>query len=403
MLFWMILKVALKSLAANKLRSILAMLGIIIGVGAVISMLAIGSGAKQQILSRVTAMGSNLLTIRPGQRGTMGVMSGTQQNLTVDDALAITKEVSGIRQVAPAVGSSVQVKHMARNSRTSCTGTTVTYIPMRSFELDKGAIFTEADVDAHARVAIIGPVTAENLFDPSENPIDQMVKVKDINFRVVGVLKAKGDQGWFNPDDQIIIPLTTAMRQLFGLDYVREINVQINDDANLDDVQASILAVLRRRHRIQPGMPDDVNIRSQAEFIAMFTESNRVFTMLLGSIAGISLLVGGIGIMNIMLVSVTERTREIGIRKAIGAKDRDILRQFLIEALIMSAVGGLLGVAVGVGGANVIGKFSPFPTLLQPNSIILAMSFSAAVGIFFGYYPARRAAFLDPIDALRYE
>ncbi len=403
MLFWMILKVALKSLAANKLRSVLAMLGIIIGVGAVISMLAIGSGAKQQILSRITAMGSNLLTIRPGQRGTMGVMSGTQQNLTVEDAQAIVKEVPGIRQVAPAVGGSAQVKHLNKNSRTSTTGTTVTYFPMRSFEIEKGSAFTETDVDAHARVAVIGPVTAENLFEPAENPVGQTIKVNGMNFRVVGILKAKGDQGWFNPDDQIIIPLTTAMKQLFGLEYVREINIQVKDDANLDEVQNSIMAVMRRRHRIQPGMPDDINIRSQAEFISAFTESNRVFTVLLGSIAGISLLVGGIGIMNIMLVSVTERTREIGIRKAIGAKDRDILRQFLIEALIMSGVGGLLGVAVGVGGANLIGRFSPFPTLLQTNSILLAMGFSAAVGVFFGWYPARRAAALDPIDALRYE
>ena len=403
MLFWMIIKVALKSLAANKLRSILAMLGIIIGVGAVIAMLAIGAGAKQQILSGITAMGSNLLTVRPGQRGTMGVMSGTQQNLVVDDAQELVKEVAGIRQVAPVVGSSAQVKHLNHNTRTSVTGTTVTYFPMRTFEVDKGQAFTEADVDAHARVAVIGPVTAASLFDPAENPIGQMIKVKGINFRVVGILKAKGDQGWFNPDDQVLIPLTTAMKQVFGLDYVREINIQINDNADLQKVQDSILSVLRRRHRIQPGMPDDVNIRSQAEFLAMFTESNRVFTILLGSIAGISLLVGGIGIMNIMLVSVTERTREIGIRKAIGAKDRDILRQFLIEAIIMSAVGGVLGAALGVGSADVIGRLSPFATLIQPNSILLAMTFSGAVGVFFGYYPARRAAALDPIESLRYE
>ena len=403
MLLWMILKVALRSLAANKLRSILAMLGVIIGVGAVIAMLAIGAGARQQILSRLTALGTNLLTIRPGQRGFMGVMSGTQQNLTVDDALAIVREVEGVKQVAPAVGSSVQVKYMSRNTRTMVTGTTVTYLPMRSFEIDAGEAFTEAMVDGSARVAVLGPQTATDLFGV-EDPVGKTIKIRGINFRVLGVLKPKGDQGWFNPDDQVIIPLTTAMKQLFGVDYVREINVQVNEDADISRVQNDILALLRRRHRIQEGMPDDVNIRNQAEMLAAFTESSRTFTVLLGSIAGISLLVGGIGIMNIMLVSVTERTREIGIRKAIGARDRDILRQFLIEALIMSGVGGLLGVALGVGGARVIGSLSnQFPTLVQVESVALALAFSAAVGVFFGYYPAWRAARLDPIEALRYE
>jgi putative ABC transport system permease protein len=402
MLFWMTLKVALKSLAANKLRSILAMLGIIIGVGAVISMLAIGAGAKKQIMDRFTAMGTNLLVVRPGQRGSMGVTSGMHQNLTVDDAAAIVAEVAGVRQVAPVVSGSAQLKYYANNTRANVMGTVVTYFPIRNFEIEQGQAFTEADVDGRARVAVLGPVTAENLFG-AINPIGQTIKLNGINFRVSGVLKAKGDQGWFNPDDQVIIPLTTAMKQVFGLDSLREINVQAQEGADLDRIQADLLALMRLRHRVAPGMPDDVNVRNQAEFLSMADQTARTFTVLLGSIAGISLLVGGIGIMNIMLVTVTERTREIGIRKAIGAKDRDILRQFLIEALVMSIFGGLLGVAAGVWAADAVGQYTDFATLVQPESIVLALGFSAGVGIFFGFYPAYRAAKLDPIEALRYE
>jgi putative ABC transport system permease protein len=401
-IFWMILKVALKSLMANKLRSILAMLGIIIGVGAVIAMLAIGAGTQQSVMSRISAMGTNLLVVRPSQRGTGGVMSGTQQNMTLDDATALLTQVKGIRAVAPVVSGSGQLKYFGKNARATVMGTSITYMPIRAFEIERGEMFTEQDVERSARVAAIGPVTAENLFGASD-PVGQTMKVNGINFRVVGLIKSKGDQGYFNPDDQLIVPYTTAMKQLFGVDYLREIDVQAEEDADLTKLQADMLAVLRKRHRLQPGTPDDVNIRNQADLLETANEVSKKFTVLLGAIAGISLLVGGIGIMNIMLVTVTERTREIGIRKAIGAKDRDILNQFLIEALVMSALGGLIGIGTGVGSAEILGRFTDFATIVKPYSIALAFGFSALVGIFFGYYPATRAAKLDPIECLRYE
>ncbi len=401
MYFWLIVKVALKSLAANKLRSILAVLGIIIGVGAVISMLALGAGARQRVLKQFTAMGTNLLVLRPGQRGTGGVMSGTQQNLTLEDAQAILA-VPGVAQIAPVVNGNAQVKYLGHNSRTSVLGTAVTYLPIRDFQVERGESFNDADVDRMARVALIGPVTAENLFG-AQDPLDQQIKLNGINFRVIGVLKSKGDQGWFNPDDQVLVPYSTAMKQIFGLEYLREIDVSAAEGTNLTDLQNRLTELLRKRHRLQPGMPDDVNIRNQADLLDQAEGASRTFTVLLGGIAGISLLVGGIGIMNIMLVTVTERTREIGIRKAIGAKDRDILRQFLLEALIMSGLGGMMGVLMGIGGARLLPMFTEFTTVVQTSSILLSLGFSAGVGVFFGYYPALRASRLDPIEALRYE
>ena len=326
MFFWMIVKSALSSLAANKVRSILAMLGIIFGVGAVISMLAIGAGAQRIIEERFAAMGTNLLVIRPTQRGTAGVMSGTQQNLTLEDAQALLKEVPGIGMVAPVVNGNFTLKYLNHNSRVSVSATSSTYLAIRNFEIDKGRTFTEAEAEGLGRVVVIGPTTAEDLM-PGEDPIDKVIKVKGVNFRVVGVLKAKGDQGYFNPDDQAIIPYTTGMKQVLGVEYLREIDVAAADPDKLTEVQEAVTAVLRRRHRIQDGAEDDFTIRNQTEILASITESRRTFSILLGSTGGISLLVGGIGIMNIMLVSVTERTREIGVRKAIGAKDRDILRQ----------------------------------------------------------------------------
>jgi putative ABC transport system permease protein len=402
MLLFTVLKVALRSLVSSKLRSFLAVLGIIIGVGAVISMLALGAGAQQQVLKRITAMGTNLLIVRPGARGTGGVMSGTQQNLTIEDAQALLHEVPGISAVAPVVGGSAQVKYMNKNARANVIGTAPTYFAARSFEVEFGRCFTELEAERIARVAVLGPVTAENLFGASD-AVGETIKLNGINFLVVGVLKSKGDQGFFNPDDQVLLPYTTAMKQLFGLDYLREIDVLGADGADLSAVQAQATALLRKRHRLQPEAADDVNIRNQAEMLETMSNVSQTFTILLGSIAGISLLVGGIGIMNIMLVTVTERTREIGVRKAIGAKDRDILRQFLLEAVLMSGLGGVLGMAAGVGTAQLIQTFTQYTTVVQPGAVALALAFSAAVGIFFGYYPARRAAQLNPIEALRYE
>ena len=402
MLFWVIVKVGLKSLWANKLRSLLAMLGIIIGVAAVISMLAMGAGAQKQVMTRISAMGSNLLVIRPGQSGFGGVTSGTSQRLTLEDAQAITEEIDHIERLAPVVQGNAQLKYMSRNTRAAIVGTSTTYVPIRDFQIDRGRWFTESEVESSSRVIVLGPVTAQSLFNADE-PLEQVVKLNGMNYRVIGILKSKGDQGWFNPDDQGIVPYTTAMKQVFGQDYLREIDVQAADGADLDKVVADMTTLLRKRHRIAEGADEDFQIRNQADIIAATTEVTRTFTILLGSIASISLIVGGIGIMNIMLVSVTERTREIGIRKAIGARRSSILLQFLIEAIIISGLGGFLGVLLGVSAAEVIGSVTSFPTALQPQSILLALSFSAVVGIFFGYYPARRASRLSPIEALRYE
>ncbi len=402
MLFWTIVKVGLKSLWGAKLRSFLAMLGIIIGVGAVIAMLAIGAGTRNSILSRVSAMGTNLLVIRPGQAGTGGVMSGTSQSLTVADAQAILNEVAGVQRVAPLVNGMAQLKRMGKNSRVSIQGTTPTWMLIRDFTVDKGRLFNDTEIDSLSRVAVLGPTTVTNLFG-EDDPLGQMVKVNGINFKVVGVTKEKGDQGFYNPDDQIIIPYTVAMKQLFGVDYVREIDVQAAEASQMKQVQDDITTLLRRRHRTAPGAENDFDVRNQADLLATLNQFSQTLTWLLGGIASISLLVGGIGIMNIMLVTVTERTREIGIRKAIGAKSHSILMQFLIESMIMSGLGGSIGAGAGVGAAAIMAAYSPFKTSVEMFSVVLAMGFASAVGIVFGVYPAWRAAKLDPVEALRYE
>ena len=402
MLFWTIIKVALKSLLANKLRTFLAMLGIIIGVGAVISMLALGAGAQKRVMERIASMGTNLLVVHPGQRGLRGVMSDTSQRLKLEDAKAIIEQVPDVYQVAPVVRGNIQLKYFNKNTRSNVIGSSVTYFPVRNFEIEKGRSFTEAEVKQMARVAILGSKTADNLFEEN-SPVGETIKIKGINFRIVGITKTKGGQGRHDPDDQVVIPYTTAMKQLLGLDYLHEIDIQAAVHAGLNDVQEATATLLRKRHRLIEGMPDDFHVHNQAEIVETASEVSRTFTVLLGSIAGISLLVGGIGIMNIMLVTVTERTREIGVRKAIGAKNRDILLQFLIEAIVLSGLGGIIGVALGIGAAHVIAQWTQFLTVAKLSSILLALSFSAVVGIFFGYYPARNAALLDPIEALRYE
>jgi putative ABC transport system permease protein len=294
------------------------------------------------------------------------------------------------------------LKYYENNSGTSVMGVAVTYLPLRNFEIEKGRLFTNGEEARMARVIILGPVTAENLFG-TEDPVGATIKVNGINFEVIGITKAKGDQGWFNPDDNAFVPYTVAMKQLFGLEYLREISVKCARQDDLNQVQDAIIELIRKRHRTQPGMPNDIEIRNQADLLSTATEVTRTFTILLGAVASISLLVGGIGIMNIMLVTVTERTREIGIRKAIGARDRDILRQFLFEAILMSAIGGVIGVGAGVGAAKALSAMTNFITVIEPHNVVMAMLFAAGVGIFFGYYPARRAAQLNPIDALRYE
>lgn len=402
MLFWTIVKVSLKSLFANKLRSMLAMLGIIIGVGAVIAMMALGAGAQNKVVSDISSMGTNLLIVRPGQRGTGGIMSGTQQNLKLADVQAIQREGTSLRRIAPVVHSSAQLKYQNRNRRVNLIGSSASYFAIRSFEIEHGRGFTQGEGERMARVAVLGPVTVKYLFGAND-PLGQIIKIKGINFRVIGVLKSKGDQGWFNPDDQAIIPYTTAMKQLAGTDYLNEIDLQAVRDDALTALQVSARTVLRKQHRLMEGQANDFSIQNQAELLNTVSNVIQTMKLLISGIAGISLLVGGIGIMNIMLVTVTERIREIGIRKAIGAKDRDILRQFLIESILMSGVGGVIGIAVGAGVALLIAYLTQFDVLIELDSILLSVSVSAGVGVFFGFYPARRAAKLDPIEALRYE
>jgi putative ABC transport system permease protein len=402
MIVWTVVKVALKSLWASKLRSALAMLGIIIGVWAVIAVLSLVEGTRQTIVDRISALGTNLLLIGPGQRGSGGVVSGIWENLKLPDAEALLKGVPEIHQVAPVVRGNVQVKYFNHNTRSTALGTSGTYFHIRDFEIDQGRALTDADADGLARVAVIGPVTAEHLFG-GQVAIGQFVKLNGINFRVVGVLKAKGDQGWFNPDDQIIIPYTVAMKQIMGLDYLQEIDIDADDPAHLDIIQTKATALLRRRHRLGAADPSDFDVFNQADVMKTFATVNTVMTLLLGGTAAISLLVGGFGIMNIMLVTVTERTREIGVRKAIGAKDRDILGQFLLEAVVMSGIGGLIGLGLGLATVWGVTAASPYKLAVQPLSVVVGIGFSGAVGTFFGLYPAWRASRLDPIEALRYE
>jgi putative ABC transport system permease protein len=407
MMFWTIVKVGLKSLIANPLRSFLAMLGIIIGVAAVISMLALGAGAKKQMLDRIQANGANLLTIWPGNRGSGGVMSGQQQNLVVEDALVMI-DVAGIRRVSPVVGRNVQIKYLSNNAPVRASGVSSTYLPIHAYEVEKGRAFTDAEAENLARVAVLGPDTVTNLFGVNE-PLGETVKINGINFTVIGVTKPKGSQPFGNPDDQVFIPYTTAMKQVFGLDHLNSIDIQAKDEADLKVVQADLTSLLRKRHRLESNAADDFNLRNQADMLEFANAAMFTFTVLLGGIASISLLVGGIGIMNIMLVTVTERTREIGVRKAIGAKERSIMLQFLLESVTISGLGGGLGALLGIGAAAALqyltAKYAsqPFNTVVEWPSVVVALVFSGVVGVFFGFYPAWRASRLDPVEALRYE
>ena len=404
MLFWTIVRVALKSLRANKLRSLLAMLGIIIGVWSVISALALAAGVKQSITNTMSSLGTNLLTITPGLRGTGGVRTGNQQNLKVDDAMAIVG-LPGVARVTPVVRGSAQARYFNQNAHTSLSGVAPTYFAIHDFKVDHGRQLDDADCDAAARVCVIGPTTAKNLFgDDFAWGVGQDVNVNGVSYRVVGIMASKGDQGWFNPDDQILIPFTTAMKQVLGQDFLNEVDVSATDEKKLDTIQTRATLLLRRRHNLGEDKDNDFNVRNQTEVLKSAGDIQFFLSALLGGIAAISLLVGGIGVMNVMLVTVAERTREIGIRKAIGARRRDILRQFLIESCVMSGVGGTIGVAVAFLTAAVTNAVqSKFALLVTPLSVVLAVVFSCAVGVFFGYYPARRAAGLDPIEALRYE
>ena len=399
------LKIALRALRRNMLRTVLTMLGIIIGVGAVIAMVAIGNGAKAQVEGQIASLGQNVILIFSGSTTRSGVNTGwgSAGTLTVDDVAAIEREISTVSVVSPEIRTVGQLAVGNLNWNCSMLGEGPEYLALRQWPLTDGAMFTEQDVRGATKVAIIGKTTAKQLFG-EEDPVGQIIRVKNVPVKVLGTLTPKGlsimgtDQ-----DDVVIMPYTTAMKRFSGATTLRSINVQASSAAALTQTQTQITELLRQRHRIQPGRDDDFTVRNQQEIAEAATATNKIMTLLLAVIASVSLLVGGIGIMNIMLVSVTERTREIGIRMAVGAHGWDILMQFLIEAITLSSIGGILGILLGVGSSKIVSAKFAWPTVISVDSVALAFFFSAMVGIFFGFYPARKAAQLDPIDALRYE
>ncbi len=405
MRIWATIKIALRALRRNKLRTVLTMLGIIIGVGAVIAMVGIGNGAKAQVQARIAALGQNVLLVFAGDFRRGGVSSGfgSAGTLTIEDALAIQNEVPGVAAVSPEIRTFGQIAVGNQNVNSSVQGEGVDYLTIRQWDLADGSNFTEADVRSAAKVAIIGKTTADRLF-AEDDPVGKVIRIRNVPIKVLGVLKAKGSSLMgSDQDDVVIMPYTTAMRRIAGTTTLRGIIISTVSSDRMPEVQNGIMELLRQRHRIQAGREDDFTVRSQQEISEAMTATTETMTALLAGVAIISLIVGGIGIMNIMLVSVTERTREIGIRMAVGARGRDILSQFLIEAVTLSSIGGLLGIAVGLGGAKAITVIKQWPTLVSVDSIVIAFCFSAAVGVFFGFYPARKAAQLDPIEALRYE
>ena len=399
------LRVAARALRRNKMRTILTMLGMIIGVGAVIAMVSIGNGAKAQVEAQIASLGQNIILIFSGSFTRGGVRSGWNNagTLTVEDAIDIEREVPEVTLMSPELRSGTQIAAGNENWSTSILGESQDYLDIRQWPLAEGAMFTEMDVRSASKVAVIGQTIATQLF-PDANPVGQVMRIKNVPFIVVGVLVPKGlsVQGQ-DQDDIVVVPYTSSMKRLFKASNLRSITVQATSADALATAQREITDLLRQRHRITPGHEDDFTVRTQQEIAEAATATSEVMTLLLAAIASVSLLVGGIGIMNIMLVSVTERTREIGIRMAVGAHGRDILLQFLIEALAMSVVGGLIGVAAGVGTSKFLAYHNHWPTLTSATSIVVAFLVSAGVGIFFGFYPARKASQLDPIDALRYE
>jgi putative ABC transport system permease protein len=399
-------KIAGRALRRNLLRTLLTMLGIIIGVGAVIAMVSIGNGAKARVEAQIASLGQNVLLIMSGNvsRGGFRPGFGAPGSLKIEDFEAIRKEVEGVAGISPEVRASAQVAAGNQNHNPQIMGVGVDFVAIRSWEIIVGDNFTETDVRNANKVALIGKTAAETLFGSGANPVGEIIRIRNAPFTIVGYLKPKGmSMMGSDQDDVILLPYTSVMKRLTGDTTFRSFNVQAANASGMADVQAQITELLRQRHKIGAGREDDFLVRTQQEISDTATETSRVMTMLLGSIAGVSLLVGGIGIMNIMLVSVTERTREIGIRMSIGARGRDILMQFLTEAVTLSIVGGLIGIGLGVGSSRLISQRFGWSTLISSDSILLAFCFSALIGIFFGFYPARKAARLDPIDALRHE
>lgn len=402
-----IIRIAFRALARNKTRAALTMLGIIIGVSAVIAMVGIGQGAQASVQAQIESMGTNLLFISAGAQNVGGVRSGTGDSgtntLTVEDLDAIKREVPSVALVSPTVNARSQLVVGNQNWNTSLQGVSEQFIEIRKWDVQSGAFFTDADVRTAARVIVIGQTIADNLF-PGADPVGQTVRVANLPFRVVGVMARKGqDPQGRDQDDTAFSPYTTVQKKILGSPRLQVAYVSaISQDATYT-AQVQITELLRQRHKLAGNAPDDFTVRNMTDIAEAANQTNSIMTILLGSIAGVSLLVGGIGIMNIMLVSVTERTREIGIRMAIGARSSAVKTQFLIESIVLSLTGGLIGILLGIGVSITIPKLLGWPTLVSTAAIIGSVVFSAAVGIFFGYYPARKAAALDPIEALRYE
>jgi putative ABC transport system permease protein len=399
-----IIKVAFQSIRANKLRAILTMLGVIIGVGAVIAVVALGTGAQRAVEERIEALGANLLTVYPGQSFMGGRASDVRVSLTTDDADALQFNNNGsLVAVIPEIQRSLQVKYGNANFNLNILGTTPTYTTARNYEIVFGRMFTPGDDGARQRYAVLGSEVPTMLNAHPAALINQTILIRGQPFEIIGVLSAKGSQGFQNPDEQILVPLNTARYRLMGTDRVRNIAVQVADGVPLERGMVEIERILRSEHKIRPGAANDFQIRNQQEILATQQQTTQTFSVLLASIAAVSLIVGGIGIMNIMLVSVTERTREIGVRKALGATRFNILFQFLTEAVVLCMVGGILGILAGAGGALAMSKWLGWNTLVSPVAVGVAFGFSVAVGLFFGLWPAKRAAGLNTIDALRYE
>jgi putative ABC transport system permease protein len=403
MLFTEIFRVALEAIRANKLRSFLTALGIIIGISAVIAMVALGEGAQRNVQARLQSLGVNTLVVRPGQEFFGGVDRGDTK-ITAKDAEALLRNPKAILDVTPEMQRRLQVEYATSNGNISITGAWPSYFSIQNFQLAAGRLFNENEERGRRRVAVLGATVGEDTLNvPTMALLGQTMRIQGIPFEVIGVLQPKGSSGFQNPDDGIYIPLATAQFRVFGTDRVQSIDVQAVSDTQMDAALAEIDHVLRREHRRRAMQASDFTIRNQTALVQTAQETTRTFSFLLAGIALVSLLVGGIGIMNIMLVSVTERTREIGVRKALGARKRDILLQFLIEALALCLAGGAMGVLLGVGGAVAMQRLAGWNTAVSIDAIGIAFFFSAAVGVFFGLWPARRAARLDPIEALRYE
>jgi putative ABC transport system permease protein len=403
-------RVALDSLRANVLRTSLTMLGIIIGVAAVIAMVAVGAGAESRVQSLIQNLGANILIVQNGSSTSGGARggAGTQPSLTEDDAETIVRAIPAVEIAAPSVRGTGQVVFGNANWSTSLQGISTDYLPARNWTIARGRAFTAAEQRAAAKVALVGQTIVDKLL-PGQDPVGQIIRIQRVPFTVIGVLEAKGQTPYgSDQDDLVYIPLATAKKRVLGGrrvrgDYVGSITVKARSAEVVAEAEREVKELLRTRHRIRPGQPDDFVVRNVAQFLEARAESSRVMSLLLASVAGVSLIVGGIGIMNIMLVSVTERTREIGLRMAVGARNRDIMVQFVIEAVTLSLVGGAVGIALGVAGSMAVAATAGWPMLIEPAAIVMAVGFSGAVGIFFGYYPARKAARLDPIESLRHE